>query len=92
MLWIGVCEAVSVACIGGLIGGFIMGFANRQANKYNMTTMEQYWNADISHLKSHIEVLESKLSTISADKPVSNTKNHSNNKGYNHKRRFNQGA
>ena len=92
MLWMGVCEAASIALVGGSIGGCLIAMALKETNKFNLRAMECYWQADISYLKSHIEVLESKLSTISVAKPVNNGQKHSQNKGYNHKRRFNQGA
>jgi hypothetical protein len=92
MLWIGVCEVVCVALLGGCFGGALMALAHKQSNKFNMSMMEQYWKSDIEYLKAHIDALNSKLSTFSVAKPVNNGQKHSNNKGYNHKRRFNQGA
>ncbi len=83
MLWIGICEVTSVAMIGGMIGGCLMAFAQRQSNKFNMEAMETYWNADIKRL-------ESKISTISVSKPVSNSQKPNNNKGYKHQRHFDQ--
>lgn len=83
MLWIGICEITSVATIGGMIGGCLMSYAHRQSNKFNMEAMETYWNSDIKRL-------ESKISTLSVSKPVSNQQNNSNNKGYKHQRHFNQ--
>ncbi len=90
MLWIGICEAVSVACIGGVVGGCLMAFAQRQSNKFNMEAMETYWNSDIQRLQSIIEIHSQKLSTLSVAKPVSNPIKHNKNKGYNHTRHFNQ--
>lgn len=83
MLWIGICEMSCVAMIGGMVGGCLMAYAQRQSNKFNMEAMESYWNADIKRL-------ESKISTISVSKPVSNQQKHINNKGYKHQRHFDQ--
>lgn len=90
MLWIGICEALSVAAIGGLVGGFVMALAHRANEKFNMKMMEDYWNADIKRLESELEVFRQKLSTLSVNKPVNNTHNASKNNGYKHQRHFNQ--
>lgn len=92
MLWMEPCTVACVATLGGLIGGCLMALSQKATNRYNMTMMEEYWNADIRRLESHIAVLEQKLSTNSVNKAVSKDQKHSVNKGYNHKRRFNQGA
>jgi hypothetical protein len=90
MLWIGVCEAVCVAAIGGLFGGFVMALGHRANEKFNMKMMEDYWNADIKRLESRLEVLDQKLSTISVNKAVVNVPGHRQGKSYNHQRPFNQ--
>lgn len=90
MLWIGVCEVVSVAMISGLIGGCLMALSQRTMNRFNMKMMEDYWNSDIKRLESRLEVLDQKLSTISVAKPVNNHVNKYKNNGYKHQRHFNQ--
>ena len=97
MLWIGICEAVSVACIGGLFGGFITSIANRANNKWNMTRTEQYLNEEIYQLQGGVRLahhrlgeLDSKLSTLSVAKPVNNHANKYKNNGYKNQRHFNQ--
>jgi hypothetical protein len=90
MLWIGICEAVCVAGIGGLFGGFVMALGHRANEKFNMKMMEDYWNADIKRLESRLEVLDQKISTVSVAKPVNNHENKYRNKGYSHQRHFNQ--
>ncbi len=90
MLWISMCEVICVAMLGGCFGGALMSLAHRQSNKFNMTMMEQYWKSDIDYLKAHIEALQSKLSTISVSKPVSNQQKYSKNNGYKSQRQFNQ--
>ena len=90
MLWIGVCEAVSVACIGGIIGGLLMTIAMRETNKFNMKMMEKQWESDYIYFRNRLEKVEHQISTLSLNKPVSNSKNHSHNKGYKPKRHFDQ--
>lgn len=90
MLWIGICEISSVAMIGGMIGGCLMAYAQRQSNKFNMEAMETYWNADIKRLESHIFSIGHKVSTNSVAKPVNNGHKHSKNNGYKHQRHFDQ--
>lgn len=90
MLGIENCAIMYCGMFGGFIGGALTAFAYRRTQKFNMSIMEDYWRSDISHLKSHIEVLESKLSTISVAKPVINVTGHRQGKSYNHKRQFNQ--
>lgn len=97
MLWIGICEAVSVAVVGGVVGGCLMAIANKANNKWNVERLEKYWREENWQLRSGLELashkineLTEKLSTISVNKPVSNGKNHSHNKGYKPKRHFDQ--
>lgn len=97
MLWIGICEAVSVAAIGGLIGGCITSISNKANNKWNMTRTEQYLNEEIYQLQGGVRLannklgeLEGKISTLSVDKAVSNHVNKYKNNGYKHQRHFNQ--
>ena len=90
MLWIGVCEAVCVASIGGLFGGGLMAIVQKSQEKFNIKLMEEYWSSDIKRLESRLEVLDQKISTVSVAKPVNNHVNKHNNKGYNHQRHFNQ--
>jgi hypothetical protein len=90
MLWIGICEASSIAMIGGMIGGCLMSYAHRQSNKFNMQSMETYWNADIKRLEALIARNAYKISTISVSKPVSNPSKPNKNNGYKHQRHFDQ--
>lgn len=90
MLWIGICEAVCVASIGGVFGGGLMALVHKGHEKFNMRLMEDYWNADIKRLESSLEVLRQKISTLSVDKPVNNHVNKYKNNGYKHQRHFNQ--
>lgn len=97
MLWIGVCEAVSVAVIGGIVGACVMAFAQNANNKWSISKLEEYWQEDIYNLKGSatlahhkIEELSAKISTLSVSKPVNNSYKHGNNKGYNPKRHFDQ--
>jgi hypothetical protein len=90
MLWMGICEAVCVAAIGGLFGGFVMALGHRASEKFNMKMMEDYWNSDIKRLESRLEVLDHKISTVSVAKPVNNHVNKYKNNGYKHQRHFNQ--
>jgi hypothetical protein len=97
MLWIGVYEAVSVAVVGGFIGGCLMAISQRATHQYNIKFMEDHWRDDVYQLQGgvrlahhKIEELEKKISTLSVDKPVSNGKTFSNNKGYKNQRHFNQ--
>jgi len=90
MLWTEPCTMIYCAALGGLIGGAVATFANRQTNRFNMRMMEDYWNSDIKRLESRLEVLDQKISTVSVAKPVNNHDNKYRNKGYNHQRHFNQ--
>lgn len=92
MLWIGVCEAVCVASIGGLLGGGLMAIVQKSQEKFNMKLMEEYWNADIKRIESRLEVLNQKISTISVVKPVDNQAHYKHDKGYKSKRHFNHGV
>jgi len=91
----GICEASCIAMIGGVIGGGLMAIANRNANKFNMETMEDHWNEDIYQLRgschlAHTKINEitQKLSTISVVKPVNSHVNKYKNNGYKHQRHF----
>lgn len=97
MLWIGICEAMCVATIGGLIGGCITSISNKANNKWNMTRTESYLNEEIYQLQGGVRLahhklgeLEGKLSTLFVAKPVNNHVNKYKNKGYSHQRHFNQ--
>lgn len=90
MLWIGVCEAVCVAAIGGLFGGFVMTLGHRANEKFTMKMMEDYWNCDIRRIESIISILEHKISTLSVNKAVNNQHKPNKNNGYKHQRHFDQ--
>jgi hypothetical protein len=95
MLWIGVCEAVSIALIGGVVGGCLMAISHRVTHRFNIKFMEDHWQEDIYQLQGGLRLalhdigeLNKKISTLSVDKPVSNSKTFSNNKGYKNRPRF----
>lgn len=90
MLWISVCEVVSISMIGGIVGGCLMSITSRNGHKYNMSMIESYWDTDVKHLKSMIEVLENKISTISVDKHVIKVEGHRAGKSYKNQRHSNQ--
>lgn len=97
MLWIGICEAVSVSALGGIIGGCLVGIANKANHKWNMERTERYLNEEIYQLQGGVRIahhklgeLEAKLSTLSVAKPVSNGNKYSKNNGYKHQRHFDQ--
>jgi hypothetical protein len=77
-----------MAALSGIFAGGLMALAQKSTNKFNMKLMEEYWNADIKRLEAWIFGLEQKISTLSVDKPVSNSKTFSNNKGYKNRPRF----
>lgn len=88
MLWIGICETMSVAAIGGLIGGCITSISNKANNKWNMTRTERYLNEEIYQLQGGVRLahhklgeLEGKLSPNSVSKPVNKQGYYSKNKG-----------
>jgi hypothetical protein len=94
MLWIGICEVLSISILGGIFGACLMALAHRQTNKFNMKLIEEYWRNDIARLDITLSGVDMRiasiLSTISEHKPVSNGKTSSNNKGYKNQRHFNQ--
>ncbi len=89
MLWIGMCEVVSLAAISGIFAGGLMALCEKSTHRFNMKVLENYWNSDIKRLESQLAAQEQRISTISVYKPVSNPQQHSNTQGYYHKRRFN---
>jgi hypothetical protein len=97
MLWIGVCEAVSIALLGGVVGGCLMAIIQRATHKFNIKFMEEHWREEAYQLQGGLRLalheigeLSKKISTLSVDKPVSNSKTFSNNKGYKNRQRFDQ--
>lgn len=97
MLWMGICEFICVAVIGGLMGGCLMAISQKSTNRFNIGFMERHWQEDIYQLQGGVrlahhklEELESKLSTIPVAKPVNNHVNKYKNNGYKHQRHFNQ--
>lgn len=90
MLWIGICEISSVAMIGGMIGGCLMAYAQRQSNKFNMDMMEKQWASDYTYFRHRLEKVEHQISTNSVAKPVNNGHKHNKNNGYKHQRHFDQ--
>ena len=83
-------DMMFTAGFGGLFGVAIGTIAHRQNVKFNLRMMEEYWNADIRRLQSHIDVLEQKISTISGNKAVSNVPKHSHHKRFKSERHYNQ--
>lgn len=70
MLWIEPVTMMYCAGLGGLIGGAICAFVNRESNKFNMRMLEDYWNSDVRYLKSKLEDHAQKISTFSVNNPV----------------------
>lgn len=97
MLWIGIAEALSVASIGGLVGGCLIAISNKQAVRIVMSRMEEVWNDDMARMKTVIELttrkvhsLENKLLTNSVINSVGNARKHYANNGYKNQRPVNQ--
>lgn len=73
MLGIDAMMMVYCAGFGGLIGGALCAFVNRESNKFNMRMLEDYWNSDVKYLKSKLEEHAQKISTFSVNNPVVKT-------------------
>jgi hypothetical protein len=91
MLGIEALNMMFAAGFGALLGGAMCVIAHKQTHKFHMRMMEDYWNSDIKRIQSHVDALESKLSTFSGDNDVIKAQKSNPGKGFNWPRHFKQG-